>query len=357
MEYQRLTIKGPVNDKISISVYKNDEYNGEALDNGTNYYLNFYRSSQGDYTFRVINDGIESSINGTIYVRENLEDILLLKKNISNCMFSNENKSAIKDFSYTITPSNINTNFNNFQSYFSHNQLDFKSLSSSENGNGKDKTFSIYYTNKMKNSINLNNKQYIYLTENNDTDQPIYVFNYSYTNIKLHSDFTKFIYTDADYIQFEMNCKINNMDNFELSNNRGNAYSIKCEDRGKNDIFNAVNKIFKCYLSSNNTNNNKLLNFGKEYFEYQNFNIKYSGIQITNEPFFLSQDIYSADFIVDLPQQIGRNVTINIKVKTQRTYFCLPKVEKVTYYKKIEEDKENNIALKYDSLISYFLYS
>jgi len=356
-EYQRLTIKGPVNDKISISVYKNGEYNGEALDNGTNYYLNFYRSSQGDYTFRVINDGIESSINGTIYVRENLEDILLLKNNISNCMFSNENKSAIKDFSYTITPSNINTNFNNFQSYFRNDQLDFKSLTSSENGNGKDKTFSIIYTNEMKNSINLNNKQYIYLTENNDTDQPIYVFNYSYTNIKLHSDFTKFIYTDADYIQFEMNCKINNMDNFELSNNKGNSYSIKCEDRGTNDIFNEVNNIFKCYLSSNNTNNNKLLNFGKDYFEYQNFNIKYSGIQITNEPFFLSQEIYSADFIVDPPQQIGRNVTINIKVKTQRTYFYLPEVEKVTYYKNIEEDKENNIALKYDSdYISFDLY-
>ena len=354
-EYQTLTIEGPVNEKISISVYKNGEYNGEALNNGLNYYLNFYRSSQGDYTFRVINDGIDSSINETVYVRENLEDILRLKNNISNCMFSNENKSVIKDFSYTITPSNINTNFSNFQSYFSHNQLDFKNLNSS--GNGKDKTFSIIYSNEMKNSINLNNKLYIYLTENNDTNQPIYVFNYSYTNIKLHSDFTKFIYTDADYIQFEMNCKINDMGNFELSNIRGNTYSIKCEDREKNDIFNEVNKIFKCYLSPDDNNNNKLLLIGKEYFEYQNFNIKYSGIQITNEPFFLSQDIYSADFKVETPTQIGRNVTINIRVITQRTYFYFSEVEKVTYYKKNEENKENNTVLKYDNdYISFDFY-
>lgn len=54
-------------------------------------------------------------------------------------MFSNSNKSAIKDFSYTITPSNLNTNFRNFQSYYSSNQKDFINLTSS--GDGADKTF------------------------------------------------------------------------------------------------------------------------------------------------------------------------------------------------------------------------
>ena len=355
-ENQILKIKGPIDDKITLVIYKNGEYNGEVSNDNSNYYFYFSHSSQGDYTFRVINDGIESSINETVYVRENLGDILSLKNNISNCMFSNENKSAIKDFSYTISPSNINTNFTNFQSYFTKDQNIFENLTSSGNGNGNDKTFSIIYSNEMKNSININNKLYIYLTENNDKDQPIYVFNYSYTTIKLHSDFTKFIYTDADYIQFEMNCKINNMEKFELSNIRGNTYPIICEDRGTNDIFNEFNKIFKCYLSSDK-NNNQLLGFGKDYFEYDNFNIKYSGVQITNEPIFLSQDIYSAVFKIDPPTQIGRNVTINIKVTTPRTYFYFPEVDKVTYYTSKEVNKENNTDLKYNSDdISFDLY-
>jgi hypothetical protein len=181
LKYQILTIDGPADDKISISVYKNGEYNGEALNNASNYYLNFTQYSEGNYTFKVINDGIESSINETIYVRKNLEEILSLKNSISDCMFSNENKSVIKDFSYTITPSNINTNLIKFQSFFSLNQKDFWNLSSSTNG--KDKTFSINYSNQMKNSINLNNKLYIYLTESNDVNQPIYIFNYTIFSI------------------------------------------------------------------------------------------------------------------------------------------------------------------------------
>ena len=176
LKYQLLMFDGPVDDKISISVYKNGEYKGEAISNGTNYYLNFSQSSQGNYTFRVINDGIDSSMNEIIYVRENLEEILVLKNNISNCMFSNENKSAIKDFSFTITPSNINTNFRDFQSYFTSDQKTFMNLTS--NIAGKEKTFSIIYSNEMKKSINLNNTLYIYLVENNDANQPIYIFNY-----------------------------------------------------------------------------------------------------------------------------------------------------------------------------------
>ena len=354
LKYQLLMFDGPVDDKISISVYKNGEYKGEAISNGTNYYLNFSQSSQGNYTFRVINDGIDSSMNEIIYVRENLEEILVLKNNISNCMFSNENKSAIKDFSFTITPSNINTNFRDFQSYFTSDQKTFMNLAS--NIAGKEKTFSIIYLNEMKKSINLNNTLYIYLVENNDANQPIYIFNYSYTNIELHPDFTKLIYTDADYILFKMKCKINNMKNFELSSTHGNIYSLACEDRGINNIFNEDSNIFKCYLSSNDNNKNRLLDFGKTIFEYGNFNLKYEQITITNEPFFLSQDIYTSDFSLIMPDIIGRNVTININITTNRKTFYFPEISKVTYYR--NKVKEYNIDFKYNNnnYISFALY-
>ena len=346
---QILIIEGPVDDKISIVVYRNGEYNGEAMKNTSNtpknYYLSFSQSSQGNYTFRVINDGIESNINEIVYVRENLEEILRLKNNITDCMFSNSNKSAIKDFSYTITPSNLNTNFRNFQSYYSSNQKDFINLTSS--GDGADKTFSIIYTNAMKSEINLDNKLYIYLTENYDIDQPIYIFDYKYTNIQLHPDFAKFIYSDADYISFIMNCKINNMKNFEFNNINGNTFSITCEDRETNDIYIEESKIFKCYLSSSDHGKNRLLNFGATNFEYHNYNIKYDQIQITNESFFFSQDIYHADFTIRTPSQIDRNVNININVTTPRNFFNFSKVDKV-FYKK-NNDPEKEIAFKYNS--------
>lgn len=356
MKYQILIIEGPVeDDKISISVYRNGEYNGEAINNGSNYFLNFSQTSQrsiGDYTFRVINDGKDSPINETIvYVRENYEEILRLKEDISDCMFSNANKSVIKDFSYTITPSGINTNFRDFQSYFSSDQNNFINLTFRDDG--KDKIFYINYDNEMKSNINLGNKLYIYLTESNDIDQPIYIFNYSYTNIELHESFTKFIYTDAEYIYFKMNCKINNMKNFELFRN-GNPYSITCENKDFNDIFN--DNIFKCYLSSDDNRNNKLLDFGKTLSQYDNFHIRYDQIQITSEPIFISQDIYTADFNVISPSQIDRNVNINIMVKTPSKIFYFPETERVTYYSTKESEKEIAFQYNNDNYISFNLF-
>ena len=357
LDNQILIIEGPVDDKISISVYRNGEYNGEAIkntsNNPNNYYLSFSQSSQGNYTFRVINDGIESNINEIVYVRENLEEILGLKNNISDCMFSNSNKSAIKNFSYTITPSRLNTNFSNFQSYYSKNKQNFINLTSREDG--ADKAFSIIYTNQMKNEINLDNKLYIYLTENNDKDQPIYIFDYRYTNIELHQDFAKFIYTDADYISFIMKCKINNMKNFEFNNINGNTISISCEDREANDIYNEETKIFKCYLSSSDHGKNRLLDFGESNFEYHNYNIKYDQIQIANELLFFSQDIYHADFTIATPSQIDRNVNISINVTTPRKFFNFSKVEKVFYKKNNDDEKEIDFKYNSNNYISFEL--
>lgn len=353
--HQTLIIEGPENDKISLSVYKDGEYKGQTEKlNKTHYSFNFSQSSQGDYTFKVINERIESFINETVYVRQNLEEILTLKESISDCMFSNSDKSAIKDFSYTITPSNNNINLKGFQSYFTHNQKDFTILTPS--GEGKEKSFIINYSESMKRSINLNNKLYIYLTESNDIEQPIYIFNYTYTTIQLHSTFSKFIYTDAEYILFNMNCKINKMKNFILNNaNSGNDYSITCENRDNNDLFYEDNKLYyRCYLSSENSGSNNLLTIG----EYGNYNIKYDQIQITNEPFFLSHDIYTADFNIIPPSEIGRNVSINIIMKTQNKIFYFSQVEKVTYYIDTEIEKDKEIEFKYnsDNYISFSLY-
>jgi len=361
LKVQTLIIDGGlVNNKISISVYKNGEYWGEADNTLNYYYLNFSQSSEGNYTFIVNNDNIKSKIKETVYVRQNLTNILNLKNNISNCMFSNENNSIIKDFSYTIIPSNLNTNFEDFQSFITDNEEDFINLTSPINIKDKTKTFSINYSEEVKNKINLNNQLYLYLTENDDKAQPIYIFNFRYTNIELHPDFNKLIYTDADYILFKMKCRINNMKNFVLfKNNINDQYNISCEDRGTNDIYNEERNEFKCYLSSNDNKKNKLIDFGGTVFQYGNFSIKYDQIQITNQPFFLSQDIYKADFTINRPYQIDKNKNITIDVKTSKTTFYFSEIEKVTYkYKSKVSNGEENIVPNYnsDNYISFKLF-
>jgi len=48
------------------------------------------------------------------------------------------------------------------------------------------------------------------------------------------------------------------MKNLELSNKNGNTYSILCENRETNDLFNEDTKTFKCFLSSNDKTKNRL---------------------------------------------------------------------------------------------------
>ena len=93
--------------------------------------------------------------------------------------------------------------------------------------------------------------------------------------------------------------------------------------------------------------------------QYDNFHIRYDQIQITNEPIFISQDIYTADFnITPSPSssQIDRNVNINIMVKTPNKIFYFPETEKVTYYSTKESEKE--IAFQYNNnkYISFNLF-
>jgi len=100
-----------------------------------------------------------------------------------------------------------------------------------------------------------------------------------------------------------------------------------------------------------------ILDFGKSIFEYENCNLKYNQIQITNEPFFLSQDIYTAAFNIERPSIIDRNVSININVKTRKAIFNFSEVERITYSKN-RELEERDISFKYnsDNYISFDLF-
>ena len=63
-----------------------------------------------------------------------------------------------------------------------------------------------------------------------------------------------------------MNCKINNIQPFYLLSPNNKDYKISCEERENNFEFST--NVYKCYLSSNNKEENELLKFGIETFEY-----------------------------------------------------------------------------------------
>ena len=56
------------------------------------YYTILDKNSQGDYTFYITNNGIESPLYGIVYVRNNLEDLFIINKEFQKCLFLDEEK-------------------------------------------------------------------------------------------------------------------------------------------------------------------------------------------------------------------------------------------------------------------------
>ena len=254
------------NSNINIIIQKDGLHAGIMDYNSTlKYYTILDKNSQGNYTFYVSKNGIESPINGIVYVRNNLEDLFIINIKLPKCLFLDEDKNELGQINYTIFSKDETINdISIFISKFTINNLTFSNLS--QNGNLSHETFILNYkTNNNSSDINIGENLYIYLTENGDHNQPIFVFKYKYTNIKLNSEFAKVIYTDSDYIFFNMSCKIDNIEPFYLINSNNN-YKINCEEKPYN--YNEESKIYKCFLSLYNKQRNELLTFGATTFEY-----------------------------------------------------------------------------------------
>ena len=53
----------------------------------------------------------------------------------------------------------------------------------------------------------------IYLIEKNNIQYPLYAFKFYYSNIALNRLFSNFIYTDVEYLLFDMSCEISQIKN------------------------------------------------------------------------------------------------------------------------------------------------
>ena len=334
MKTQRLIIYGPHSDYTSINAYKDQNYDNpiQAIFdyNNNNYYLDFDQNSKGVYTFKIFNNKIEyKQIDEKIYVFNYLDE-LLENENLKTCSFLDNNKKDINDISYNIIikDTGIANNISIFKSRYISN--DNKHFIFTERPISTTKKEFNLNAETFKNAISTNKEVNIYLTENDYYDQPLYVFKIMYTNITLNSLFSDLIYTDADYIYFDMSCEIKNINKFYLKSvKRNDDYPLECIEQN----YYSTNKMLRCKLSKEQYSN-AFMRYGESLFDYGNHIITYSDkkYEICEKPFYLSHDIETADFILekhDKQIEAGENTTVTMK--TQRKTFYLPNIEKVNY--------------------------
>jgi len=346
-ETQRLIFYGPYNDFNKIEVYKNDSPDPITTHyNGKNYYLDFNQNSEGVYKFKYLNNGIESS--KTVYVVNELKQLFNYYK-VPECFFFDKDNNYFKDIKYNISIKEDDKikDISIFNSFFKSSQN--ITLKPTNQNNNKTRIFTMKKED-LKEKIELNNEYYIYLIEKNDTEQPLYVFKFSYTNIALNSMFYEYIYTDASYISFDMNCKIDDIDIFYLvreNENKNTNNPLKC-DYNSDEIYNQYYNNYKCYLSENDTEKNALLKFGQiPNVKYGNYFLYYTDkyFKIYEKTFIVTHEIATANFYLLTEEQIevGSYTIIQIISKNKKFYFN--NTEKITYYDS-KHNEEKNINFK-----------
>ena len=77
----------------------------------------------------------------------------------------------------------------------------------------KKKQFILKSSTNFKEKISIGKEMVIYLIEKDDIQYPLYAFKFYYTNIALNPLFSNIIYTDAEYLLFDMSCEINQIKN------------------------------------------------------------------------------------------------------------------------------------------------
>ena len=326
---QNLTIYGPYSDYITLRSYINGTINQEKINNnGTKYTLDI--TEPGNYTFEFINNGIVSSINDKVFVVENLEDLLEIYDPPSRCYFLNSDKSALENINFIIK--NKIADSSKIFSKFSYkddqdNFIDLDNFSATLDS----KNFTLNYS-KYKESINVSEELSIYITEKNDTKQPLYIYKYKYTDIELNSAYKECIYTDTAYIIFNMSCEINNLKTFKIKKNK--TLPIKCEE------FKYLNgNEYNCSLSSNDSTRNSLLSFVNNTYDYGIYDLYYDEYKLNNSSFNLSHEIATANFSLIKKSQIKGGANTNITIKSGPNKFYFPKIDLMTFL----ENKTNTI--------------
>ena len=342
MKTQRLIIYGPYSDYIRIYAYKDNSNNGILANYNSadkTYYIEFDQFSRGIYTFKIFNNLIElAKIDDKVYVVNELEDFFT-PDGIPTCLFLDNDKKSLEDISYSITIADT-SKINDITIFKSTYMTNNRRINLTERIINNKKTFTLEKSNTLKEIISTNSENFLYLTENDFIDQPIYVFKFTFTSISLNSVFSKVIYTDAKYISFDMSCKIDKLDLFYLKGINNINNPIICDN-----YYHEINKEYRCDLSISDKNTNPLLKYGDSLDTYGYYNITYTSNNylINEKPFYLSYEIENVDFNIEKEKQIDINENTEVKMKLDKKIFYLPNIEKITYNDDKGRDNPNKI--------------
>ena len=345
MKTQRLIIYGPSGDYLRLYAYRGNSQDGILVNFNTtdeNYYIDFDQSSSGEYTFKIINNGIElAEIEGKVYVALKLSDFFKYD-NLPTCSFLDSNKDVLKDLNYSIESADINkvNDISIFNSTFKSNDGSLFKINGIPNYNKNKKIFTLIKTDGLEKRITTNVEAHIYLTEKDYMDQPIYVFKIKYTSISLNSIASEVIYSDTKYIPLDMYCKIDDIDIFYFkSTDKNEELSIQCSG---DLLFDEKNNFYKCELYKDK-NNNPLLKLGDSNYNYGFYNLTYTKNRyiVSKKPFFLSHEIETVDFDIKREEQIDINEYTTVIILLKSKIFYLPNIEKVNY---IDDKGINNLV-------------
>ena len=123
-----------------------------------------------------MNNGIRYNLSDKVYVFNELSDLFNNNTNLTECMFYNTSKYLSFSYSFKNGINNYNSIFNMTLRIDGYNQN--YSLNSVRNNN---MAYILTYNN-IQNRISQDRTLLIYLYENNDMAQPLYRYNYKYTN-------------------------------------------------------------------------------------------------------------------------------------------------------------------------------
>ena len=347
---QNLRIQGPINNQIELYIIDD---RGDNLINPNGNIYNYQLDKSGNYSFYYINNNVRSNLTDKVIVVDKLSDLFEIKTNLTECMFYNISKYL--RFSYTFIYERIANSFFNMTLKIEGDNQNY-SLISINNNNLE---FMLTYNN-FRNRISQNQNLIIYFYENNDMAQPLYKYNYKYTNITLNSRYEDVIYSDAIYILFNMSCQINALEDFylyEASSPTTSKGAIKCKDFGTTSI----NNVYNCTLYENNNNYNPINDLSK--FKYDYYIMKYDSEQVSLKEFFISKDILNSDFNLEKEEEILTDRYTTLKINSSKNEFYLPYLNYLLFLN-ISSGATNPLALipirfndKFNKTNNYYQFS
>ena len=228
------------------------------------------------------------------------------------------------NFEFIFKKEKINKSF--FNMSFMNNDKRNYSLIQLNNSNNNIK-FQLSFQKMQIQNIPQNKTLFIYFSENNDKEQPLYIFEFKYTNITLNSMYWDIIYSDAKYLLFNMFCNLTKLNPFyvyEKNSSNINFFNLlKCNNNSEYDKYKF---IFKCYLDSNDAFN-PFLNTKRNYY-YMLYGT--DSVLIKNY-FYISEEISKTVFNLSTQEEIATFSDTDIVITSLNNMFYMPYLNNITF--------------------------